>query len=255
MSSPKKMQLLALVTTVLARENVRMLDHPIRVRYYSAHKMPAGFRVAIPVRSSWFDSSWVNASETLDRMAEWSKGSFDVKSVLNTRANPWLFAVGSSFNSCPFIVYFGWNICGALIRILSVQKQIAPTSFAMAWREKWFSGACSNSLICCSDDTQICKLPGVATVKAAPSAWHIVSCGIQIYHSVLALDLHVLRLDLARATPKVSERRIPLVSPGDEFWWQLTHLLCKFRFWRKSWNITWSPTYFEAMICLKQALH
>ena len=88
MSSPKKTQLLAFVTTFLAKENVRTLDHSARFRSYLARTMPAGFRVAILVTSSWFDSSCVNASETLDRMVECSKGSFDVKSVLNTRANP-----------------------------------------------------------------------------------------------------------------------------------------------------------------------
>lgn len=130
-------------------------------------------------------------------------------------------------------MYLGWNICGALIRFLSVQRDIEPTSFAMAWREKWSSEACSNSLICCSDDTQIWKLPGVATAKAAPSAWHLVSCGMQVYYPVLQLDLQVLCLNFVWATPKVSKRGIPLVSQDDAFWWPLIHLLCKFRFGRK----------------------
>lgn len=72
------------------------------------------------------------------------------------------------------------------IECRAFKREIQPTSFAMAWREKYSSGACSSSLMCCFDVTQICKLPCVATVKAAPSAWHTVSNVIKICYPALA---------------------------------------------------------------------
>ena len=128
------------------------------------------FRDSIPVASSLANSSCVNISDTLNRIAECRKGRFDVRSVLKTREWPELFAFGFSFNSYPFMVYLGWNIYSVLIRYSGIQRTSKPTSFAMAWREKWFSGACSSSMIDCSDDTQTCELPRAATTKAAPSA-------------------------------------------------------------------------------------
>ena len=50
----------------------------------------------------------------------------------------------------------------------------------------------------------------------------------------MEVDLQVVHLDLVRATPKVSERRIPLVRQGDDFEGPLIHLLRKLKSMRKS---------------------
>ena len=98
-SSPKKMQLLALVTTFLAIENVPMHDQPVRTEAYVSRLDYFGLIAAVPFPSSEPSNSCVSASDIFCCMFDCKSGSFDVKSTLKTREWPELLALGSFFNS------------------------------------------------------------------------------------------------------------------------------------------------------------